>query len=492
METEKGLVKVQEVKLPAFVENAYQTIEGMKEFANMLLESKLVPDSYYEKGIDNKPDYTKGKTSAVVVVLLQAQQLEISPLTALQDIVPVNGLLSIKGDLAKTMIFASGKLKKDSWKEVVEGTIENENMKVSITAARADNGLTLTRSFSVDDAKRAGLWISKERISGQNGYKYKLSAWYKYPANQLYYRALGFLSRQLFGDVLKNMYTTEEAREIPRETIEVIETSDGNKITLPDKDFAQERSETLTEKATKKIKGQKFEPVQEAQVVESGGKKEQPIVAQRGSVESFQGEVTKVDGEPVKKDEEPQLKEGQLSSEEMDGMETKTLLAIINVDTDMIEAMETIPGKNTHKKLKGIISAHQAGTLDKLIVPYRTQENEKKQDDLEREMSGADGGGMKEETAGQGIKPNLDFDKQGQVLENKAGMFVPEFDKGSERSFGPMKILFNSLASLKPPIDNPRYIELAIAKKCIDKFPDRESFCRYASVNEVNELVNSN
>jgi len=125
METEKGLVKAQEVKLPAFVENAYQTIEGMKEFAKMLLESRIVPDHFYEKGVNNKTDYTKGKVSSVVVVLIQAQQLRVPPMTALQHIVPINGLLSIKGDLAKTMIFASGKLKKDSWKEIVEGSLEN-------------------------------------------------------------------------------------------------------------------------------------------------------------------------------------------------------------------------------------------------------------------------------------------------------------------------------------------------------------------------------
>jgi len=112
---------------------------------------------------------------------------------------------------------------------------------------------------------------------------------------------------------------------------------------------------------------------------------------------------------------------------------------------------------------------------------------------LEREMSGADGGGMNEDNAGEKIKSNLDFDNQRpQPVDNKHDLYVSEFDKGSERSFGSMKILFNSLASLKPPIDNQRYIELAIAKKFIDKFPDRESFCRYASVNEVNELVNSN
>ena len=258
MENETGLVKSSEVKLPKFVEQAYDSIEGMKQFANMLLESKLVPDSYYEKGADNKPDYNKGKTSAVVIVLLQSQQLNVPPMTGLQHIVPVNGLLSIKGDLAKTMIFASGKLRKDSWKETVTGSIESEDMVVTITATREDNGISLTRSFSVDKAKRMGLWVTSAMASGTDGWKWKKSAWHKTPDRMLNYRALGNIARDLFSDVLLNMYTTEEAVDIQRDTTEVIETESGAKITIPDKEHAKGRSTKMTDRVADKIPDNKF------------------------------------------------------------------------------------------------------------------------------------------------------------------------------------------------------------------------------------------
>ncbi len=486
MESEKSIVKSSEVKLPAFVEQAYESIEGMKLFANMLLESKLVPDHFFEKGPDNKPDYTKGKTSAVVVVLLQAQQLEISPLTALQDIVPVNGLLSIKGDLAKTMIFASGKLKKDSWKEVVEGTIENENMKISITATRADNGITLTRSFSVDDAKRAGLWPDKSKLSGPEGWKLKLSSWYKYPSRMIAYRALGFLARDNFSDVLKNMYITEEAVDMPKDQTQIINTPEGNQITIPDQNFSQERSGTLTEKANKKIKGQKFDPVkdeksniQDAEVIPDEKKElaetDQP--PQKGSVESFQGDMRTVDvpgTQEQEKENEPELQQGQFTLKEMEEMDTKVLLEIINKDSDMIEAMETIPGKNTNKKLRAIIYAYQIGKLEEHVAPHRTQENEQGKEDLERELAGADQAQGGEQQQG-----------------NKYGLEIPEFDKNQQREFGTTKNLFNALAGIG--IDNNRWIEVA-SKQGIypNKFPSKEEFCKYASPDEINLFLNSN
>ena len=80
---QKGLVK-SSINLPGFVEDAYNSVDSMTKFSELLLESKLCPDHFYEKGADNKPDYTKGKTAAVMMVLLQGHQLQLPPLTALQ------------------------------------------------------------------------------------------------------------------------------------------------------------------------------------------------------------------------------------------------------------------------------------------------------------------------------------------------------------------------------------------------------------------------
>jgi hypothetical protein len=531
METEKSLVRTSDVQLPKFVADAYDTIEGMKQFAGMLLDSKLVPDHFYEKGTDNKPDYTKGKVPAVVVVLLQAQQLAIPPMTALQHVIPVNGLLSIKGDLAKTMIFASGKLKKDSWIEDVTGSIEQENMVITIQATRDDNGITLTRFFSVDKAKRMGLWITSAQVNGTDGWKYKKSAWYKTPDRMLMYRALGNIARDLFSDVLLNMYTTEEAQDIQRETTEVIETESGAKITIPDKEHAKGRSDKMTTRVADKIKSPEFAPIKsnvsDAVVVNedtvnvpepfsdipskvdfmdikgesrSGNvtiKDESPFIPSKGSTEFLDGkEVTREvsgDNSTTMNLEYP----GHYTLEGMEKMDTEVLKEIVMADMDMMEASEMIQGRNTNKKLREIIFAHQNNGLREYVAAMLP-----KPSDTPAEPP--------VDTARGEIPLNKDFDNQGPaqgtptrnadmlqpdppkekvVSGNKYGLEIPE---AIPRDFSVMKSLHNKLLMLSPTINNSRYEDLSDKLNIRVAFPDKETFLKNATTAMVNQLLDTN
>jgi hypothetical protein len=537
METEKSLVRTSDVQLPKFVADAYDTIEGMKQFAGMLLDSKLVPDHFYEKGTDNKPDYTKGKVPAVVVVLLQAQQLAIPPMTALQHVIPVNGLLSIKGDLAKTMIFASGKLKKDSWIEDVTGSIEQENMVITIQATRDDNGITLTRFFSVDKAKRMGLWITSAQVNGTDGWKYKKSAWYKTPDRMLMYRALGNIARDLFSDVLLNMYTTEEAQDIQRETTEVIETESGAKITIPDKEHAKGRSDKMTGRVADKIKAPEFAPIKsnasdavvmtEENFTDVGGfrsmafeaenpgekydidkhraevnalnkvpveqKEESPFIPSHGSVEFHQGVE-------VQRDETPPLQTtGEYTLEGMEKTETEVLKEIVMADMDMMEASELLGGKNTNKKLRLIIFANQEGKLKQYVADELSK--------IKKEEPPAE---PPVDTARGEIPLNKDFDNQGPaqgtptrnadilqpdppkekvVSGNKYGLEIPE---AIPRDFSVMKSLHNKLLMLSPTINNSRYEDLSDKLNIRVAFPDKETFLKNATTAMVNQLLDTN
>ncbi len=537
METEKSLVRTSDVRLPKFVEDAYETIEGMKQFASMLLDSKLVPDHFYEKGADNKPDYTKGKVPAVVVVLLQAQQLAIPPMTALQHVIPVNGLLSIKGDLAKTMIFASGKLRKDSWKEVVTGTIEDENMVVTITATREDNGLTLTRTFSVDKAKRMGLWITSTQINSTDGWKWKKSAWYKTPDRMIMYRCIGFIARDLFSDVLLNMYTTEEAMDIQRETTEIIETDSGAKITLPDKEHTRSRSTKMTDRVADKIPDNKFgevkkDNIQDAEVITNTNgtfikgvpasevkesiaselaESESPFIADKSSIEYMNGvKVIRDDSNKIINMEEINAgKEttgsGQLTLEIMEKTDTEDLKKIVMEDMDMMEACALIGGKNTNKKLREIIFAHQNGILSEHVAAFLPKPD----------IAGDDSPHFippAEDPTKGGIPVNRDFDKQSSEKEiddflskeplkktepkveagNKYGIEVPVYDKGQSRDFGTAKTLFNKMTGVTPQITTPRYMDLATKLGMIEKYADKEVFVKLATVEEINNLLNAN
>jgi hypothetical protein len=194
---------------PAFVQEKLNSLAGALEYANVLLKSGIAPAHFYHKGSDGKPDYTKGKPEAVVIVLQFGSEIGMSPMQALQQLVPVNNLVSLKGDGAKALIQRSGKLA--TWEEVEIGTQGKDDWGFRINASRKDTGEKNTASFTVADAKRAGLWIDDAALQRSQGLRH--SPWYKHPRRMLKYRALGFLSRDLFPDVLSGIYTEEEAAD---------------------------------------------------------------------------------------------------------------------------------------------------------------------------------------------------------------------------------------------------------------------------------------
>lgn len=194
---------------PAFVQEKLNSLAGALEYANVLLKSGIAPAHFYHKGSDGKPDYSKGKPEAVVIVLQFGSEIGMSPMQALQQLVPVNNLVSLKGDGAKALIQRSGKLA--TWEEVEIGTQGKDDWGFKISASRKDTGEKNSASFTVADAKRAGLWIDDAALQRSPGLRH--SPWYKHPRRMLKYRALGFISRDLFPDVLSGIYTEEEAAD---------------------------------------------------------------------------------------------------------------------------------------------------------------------------------------------------------------------------------------------------------------------------------------
>jgi hypothetical protein len=541
-EEKQSIVKAADTRLPKFVENAYESIEQMTAFAKILLDSKLVPSHFFEKLPDGKPDFSKGKVEAVVVVLIQAHQLQLPPLTALQHIIPVNGLLSIKGDLAKSMIFNSGKLKTDSWKEEEFGSIDSDDYVVKITATRSDNGQTITRSFSVAQAKRAGLWVTTQQVSASDGWKYKASAWYKYPARMINYRALGFLARDLFPDVMAGIYTTEEAADIPQEIATTIDQGNGVTLQIPDKQFAQERDKKITTRAVEKIKAEPFAPVKEEAPLKKSDfssnmpseafnpkhadaiikiAEESPFIPQKSSVETFEGKIIRRNGvlldepEPIDHGSLTNKIEGSLTTEQMSKMPTEDLLAIVNASTDMAEATMIIPGKNTNKKLREIIFAHQNGKLDEYLAEFR-------EDPMEEAGNAAEP--VAEEPTNADIKPNKSFEEEKvkadadltarmqeeappkvtmlpieDFLEkpttqelNKYKMEILPFNKGEERDFASVKEMFYRLNTVSPKLDNERFLAIKARFPEFDKYKNKEDFLKYATVAEICSLLNKN
>ena len=163
------------------------TITEAIQFSEMLAKSQMVPKAY-----QNKPE-------DIMVAIQWGYEIGLAPLQALQNISVINGKPSVYGDAAMALVQASPVC--ETIDEHIEG--EGANLTAVCVAKRKGRNPVIAR-FSIEDAKRAGLW-------GKQG------PWQAYPKRMLQMRARGFALRDAFPDVLKGLITAEEAQDYPEE-----------------------------------------------------------------------------------------------------------------------------------------------------------------------------------------------------------------------------------------------------------------------------------
>ena len=163
------------------------TLQEAMKFSDILASSTMVPRDF------------QGKPGNVLVAIQWGREVGLGPLQALQNIAVINGRPSIWGDAALALV--RGHPDCLSVQEGVEGEGEARQGWCEVTR-RGEQ--TQRRTFSVADAKRAGLW-------GKSG------PWTQYPDRMLQLRARGFAIRDVFPDALRGVMTREEAEDMPAE-----------------------------------------------------------------------------------------------------------------------------------------------------------------------------------------------------------------------------------------------------------------------------------
>lgn len=131
-----------------------------------------------------------------MVAILHGLEIGLTPMAALQRIAVVNGRPTIWGDGAMGLVRGSGACE---WvRERIDGT--GDAMTAVCEAKRKGEPEPIVGEFSVDDAKKAGLW-------GKSG------PWQQYPKRMLQMRARAFALRDGFADVLGGLYLREEIED---------------------------------------------------------------------------------------------------------------------------------------------------------------------------------------------------------------------------------------------------------------------------------------
>lgn len=121
-------------------------------------------------------------------IMIKGAELGLPPTAAFEMIHLIQGKPSISPRGALALVYQCGLL------ESMEIT---EKPDVCTVTMKRRGGFSYTASWSIDDAKRAGLWK-------------KDGAWEMYPANMMRWRAIGFVLDVLFPDVLAGLKTADQ------------------------------------------------------------------------------------------------------------------------------------------------------------------------------------------------------------------------------------------------------------------------------------------
>ena len=157
-----------------------QTFEQALTFANYLADSNMVPKDF------------QGKPANCLIAMQWGTELGMKPLQAIQNIAVINGRPALWGDAVIALVLAS---------PVCEYVTEDDDGATATCRVKRKGGQEQVRTFSMDDAQKAGL-------SGKQG------PWTQYPKRMRQLRARAFALRDVFPDVLRGMAVAEELQDM--------------------------------------------------------------------------------------------------------------------------------------------------------------------------------------------------------------------------------------------------------------------------------------
>jgi hypothetical protein len=148
---------------------------GLERVAQALAKSDMVPQAY------------KGRPENILLAAIAGQDFGWSPAMALRSFNVIQGTPSLKPEVMLALVRRAG--------HSVSGEVTDDA--ATIRGKRCDSGDTMTVTYGMDDARRAGL------LGKQN--------WKNHPKDMMWARAVSALCRRLFADVtLGAAYTADE------------------------------------------------------------------------------------------------------------------------------------------------------------------------------------------------------------------------------------------------------------------------------------------
>lgn len=161
-----------------------QTLDEALKMADIISRSNLVPKDF------------QGNPGNILIAMQWGMELGMAPLQAMQNIAVINGRPSIWGDAMIAIARSAPSC------EYITETLQGEgDAMIATCKAKRKGQPEEIRTYSVEDAKTAGLWN-------------KQGPWKTSPKRMLQLRARAFAIRDVFADALRGMASAEEQQDI--------------------------------------------------------------------------------------------------------------------------------------------------------------------------------------------------------------------------------------------------------------------------------------
>ena len=170
---------------------APKNLSEAMEYAKIIASSGMVPKSF------------QGRPGDVLVAVQMGVELGLPPTQALQNIAVINGRPSLWGDAVLAIVKGSPVC------DYVREYFDAKTGVATCIAKRTDDAEEVVKTFSYEDAKRAGLW-------GKQG------PWTQYPQRMAQMRARSWAVRDAFPDLLRGISVYEEQQDCVEKAIKPV------------------------------------------------------------------------------------------------------------------------------------------------------------------------------------------------------------------------------------------------------------------------------
>ena len=179
------------------------------ELAGVDIYSQKIKVLEYLAGIARSSGKYKDTKEGLLMIMFTAMSYGLDPIQALN-----NGLYLLNGNVELPAHTIAALIRKNGHHFE---PLEMSDKKCILKGTRKDNGGTWTETYTMEDARVAGL-------AGKDN-------WKKHPGAMLYARCLSRLGKHLFSDAIKNAYVEGEIREtIVLKKEETVEFEEAKKI----------------------------------------------------------------------------------------------------------------------------------------------------------------------------------------------------------------------------------------------------------------------